>query len=212
MARSKTVLQPEFPYNISARCINKEWFNIPLERVWDIMCEELLFTVKDKNLVIHSFVLMGNHFHLIASTPDSNISDCMWQFMHRSSLRLTREGNRINETYAGRHYKCILQHQNYFLNAYKYNYRNPVEAGLCKKVEDYPFSTLQAKLGLTNQRFPMAEDTTLQSSPALTIKWLNTAIDPKKKEIIKFCFRHQFFRSRRHGKTKTPIISQNDLI
>lgn len=212
MGRQSAVLQPEFPYNISARCINKEWFNIPMERVWDIMCEELLFTVKDKNLMIHSFVLMTNHFHLIASTPDSNISTCMWQFMHRSSRRLTREGNRINETYAGRHYKCILQHPNYFLNAYKYNYRNPVEARLCKNVEDYAFSTLKIKLGLTDLRFPMAEDTTLLSNPEHTLKWLNTAIDPKKKEILKFCFRHQRFQSRLNGKTKKPIISESDLV
>lgn len=87
-----------------------------------------------------------------------------------------------------------------------------MDAGLCKNVEDYDFSTLKIKLGLANLRFPMAEDTTLISGPANTLKWLNTAIDPNKKEILKFCFRHQYFQSRLHGKTKKPIISQNDLV
>ncbi len=183
-----------------------------MERVWEIMCEELLYTIKDKNLLIHSFVLMSNHFHMLASTPDSNISHCMHQFMHRSSLRLTREGNRINETYAGRHYKCILQHPNYFLNAYKYNYRNPVAAGICERVEDYKFSTLHSKLGLSSILFPMAEDTTLESSPILTLKWLNTPIAPEKSAAVKFGLRHQYFKSKIERRTGQPLISKNDLV
>ncbi len=87
---------------------------------------------------------------------------------------LTRMGNRINETYAGRHYKCILQHPNYFLNAYKYNYRNPVSAGMCTNVEYYPYSTLPSIMGLSNIPFPMAEDTTWNSDPAGTLAWLST--------------------------------------
>ena len=105
MPRAKTILQSEFPYNISARCINREWFYISTERVWEIFCEELTRTSNHHELLIHSFVLMSNHFHLIASTPKANISQCMQQFMQRSSRRLTKEGNRINETFAGRHFK-----------------------------------------------------------------------------------------------------------
>lgn len=212
MPRCKTILQSEFPYNISARCINQEWFTLPMNRVWNIMCEELTYAIKDKNLVVHSFVLMSNHFHLIASTPNANISSCMLQFMRRTSLRLTREGNRINETFAGRHYKCILQHPNYFLNAYKYNYRNPVSAGVCTRVESYPFSTLPMKLGLTDIKLPLAEDTTLKSDLKGTLEWLNTDIDPLRKTALRFGFRHQFFRSRINKHNKQPIISMTDRI
>lgn len=81
MPRLKTILQSEFPYNISARCINREWFNIPMNEVWDIFCHEITETHKKHNLLIHSFILMSNHYHLIASTPDSNISQCMQHFM-----------------------------------------------------------------------------------------------------------------------------------
>jgi len=40
MPRAKTILQNEFPYNITARCINKEWFNLKMDTVWNIFCEE----------------------------------------------------------------------------------------------------------------------------------------------------------------------------
>ncbi len=77
MPRAHAILQSEFPYNISARCINRDWFQIPMEEVWIIFCEELAETIQKHNLQVHSFVLMSNHFHLIASTPDANISQCI---------------------------------------------------------------------------------------------------------------------------------------
>ena len=212
MPRAKVILKSEFPYNISARCINQEWFSIPMHKVWEIMCEELVYVIKDQNLVVHSFVLMSNHFHLIASTPDANISQCMHQFMWRSSLRLTRMGNRINETYAGRHYKCILQHPSYFLNAYKYIYRNPVSAGICKKVEFYPYSTLQSLMGLANVPFPMAEDTTWQSDPEGTLKWLNTEPDKIKLAALRNGLKHPYFKSRLYKGTQKLIISKEERI
>ncbi len=212
MPRAKAILQSDFPYNISARCINQEWFSIPMPLVWEIMCEELLYAIKDQNLVVHSFILMSNHFHLIASTPDANISKCMHQFMRRSSLRLTRMGNRINETYAGRHYKCILQHPNYFLNAYKYNYRNPVSAGICTRVEYYPYSTLPSLMGLSNIPFPMAEDTTWESDPEGTLAWLNLSPDPIKQNAVRNGLKHSYFKSRLYKDTQVPIISTGERI
>ena len=212
MPRAKAIQQTVYPYNISARCINREWFSIPLEKVWEIFCEELTHASKEYNLVIHSFVLMSNHFHLIASTPDANISKCMQQFMHRSSKRLTRAGNRINESFAGRHYKCILQHPNYFLNAYKYNYRNPVSAGVCLRVEDYPFSTLQGKLFSSKQVIPVCEDENLKLNMSQTLEWLNTMPNPEKLEGFKYGLKRQYFKSKKCRLSNRPLLSEYDLL
>ncbi len=212
MARIKTVLQNEFPYNISARCINREWFQIPMEDVWRIFSEELTRTIKEHNLVVHSFVLMSNHFHLIASTPDSNISVCMQQFMQRTSRRLTRKGNRINQTWAGRHYKCIMQSTRYFLNAYKYNYRNPVAARMAKEVETYPFSSLQFVIGKMKPTFPLASDETYRSDPSGTLSWLNTEPDPEKAEAFRCGTHRQYFKSKLCKNTRRPILGPDDSL
>ncbi len=212
MPRAKAILQSQFPYNISARCINREWFNIPMDRVWEIFCQELTNTSKEHGLLVHSFVLMTNHFHLIASTPNANISKCMQQFMVRTSRRLTREGNRINETFAGRHYKCVLQHHQYYLNAYKYNYRNPVSAGICKSVEEYPYSTLHGKLKLSKLQIPTCEDTTLLSDPYGVLNWLNTTPNPEKLEAVRFGMKHPYFKSKKDRILNKPLISENDIL
>jgi putative transposase len=212
MGRAKTILQSEFPYNIGARCINREWFNLPMERVWEIFCEEMKRTIKEKDLKVHSFVLMSNHFHLIASTPRANISECMHQFMAMTSRRLTKEGNRINETYAGRHYKCILNCQNYYLNAYKYNYRNPVAAGACKHVEDYPYSTLRGLINPVERKFPICEDTTFNADPRGILRWLNVTPDPNKLEAVRFGLKRQYFISKKDTNNGKPIIAENELL
>jgi putative transposase len=212
MPRAKAILQSDFPYNITARCINKEWFNIEMPQVWRIFCEELNKTALDHKLLIHSFVLMNNHFHLIASTPEANISQCMQQFMVRSSRRLTRAGNRINETFAGRHFKCILNHPNYYLNAYKYNYRNPVDAGICERAEQYPFSSLQFVLGLSPRLFPMAEDTTFISDPYGTLEWLKKAPEARRLEGFRFGIKHAYFKSKKCSKTDEFLIKDSETL
>lgn len=212
MPRAKAVLQSEFPYNITARCINKEWFQLPMNTVWKIFCEELLKTHKDHCLEIHSFVLMSNHFHLIATTPLSDISKCMHQFMGRSSRRLTREGNRINQTFAGRHYKCILQHQNYFLNAYKYNYRNPVTAGLVQRVENYPFSTLHENFENSDFQFPISKAYLFSSNRTEILEWLNLTPDSEKFEAVRQGLKHQFFKSKKCLKNNRVLIEDSDIL
>lgn len=212
MGRTKCILQSEFPYNISARCINKEWFSIPMDEVWKIFCEELNAVALKHGWVIHSFVLMSNHFHLIVSTPDANVSVCMHQFMQRTSRRLTRKGNRLNQTYAGRHYKCILHNYFYCLNAYKYNYRNPVTAGICDLVEDYKYSSLQFVIGKAKPTFPLLEDLNFRNDPAGTMKWLNTAPPPEKMDAWKCGVRRQYFKSKLCKNTKRPILAENDML
>lgn len=212
MPRAKAILQNEFPYNITARCINRQWFHLPMPKVWDIFCEELTRTVHEQSLEVHSFVLMSNHIHLIASTPESNISQCMHQFIGQSSRRLTRESDRINQTFGGRHYKCILHKYNYFLSAYKYVYRNPVTAEICKAVEEYPYSTLHGKLGLSELKIPVVPDNLILENREETLLWLNTTPDAQKLEGVRFGLKRQLFKSKKTEFNNFPLISDDDVL
>ena len=211
MARNKTILQNKFPYHITGRCINREWFNIPMEVVWDIFCEELHMTSIMYNLNIHSFVLMSNHYHLIASTPDSNLSKCMLRFSQRVSRRLTSLSNRINQTFAGRYFKSILDQPSYYLNAYKYNYRNPVEAGLCEKVQDYPFSSLNSLLGGSRLKTPILHDDTLFPDTESTLDWLNEKPKLQKRKAVQFALRKSYFKFE-HNKRSKHYMDKKDII
>lgn len=182
-----------------------------MDLVWKVFCDELYMAHIVHDLQIHSFVLISNHYHLIASTPKSNLSKCMGQFSHKTSLRLTRMGNRINQTFAGRYFKSVINQPNYFLNTYKYNYRNPVAAGLCEFVEEYQYSTLHGLLGASKLEVPMVHDDTLFENPEGTLSWLNTKPCAKKLAALKFGLKKAIFEPKKDQNNKV-LISIDELI
>lgn len=122
---------------------------------------------------IRSFVLMVNHFHLLARFPLGNISPAMMYFMRESSKRIGKKSHKENHLYGGRFHRCRIANQHYFNHAYKYNYRNPVSVGIAKRCEEYPFSTLNGLLGQRRLYIPVQEDTTLFSGIEDVLQWLN---------------------------------------
>ncbi len=177
MPRPRSILQPEFPYHVTARCINKEWFKIPLSTVWEIMSSQLHYVSFAFKAEILAFVLMPNHFHMLIRTPNSNLDLIMASFMKEVSRSINELSGRINQAYGARHFRGLIQSEHYFLHAYKYVYRNPVEAGLIINCQTYPYSSLSFLLGHSKALFPVKYDSVLFSNIEATIKWLNT--EPK---------------------------------
>jgi putative transposase len=178
MSRPKMILQSEFPYSVASRSRNRDWYDLPLEEVWQLMTEYLYLCKHAFNLQIHQFVLMSNHYHLVVTTPDSNLPDAMAYFNKATSEEIQRLTGRRNQIYGSRYYRTIISKAHYFLNTYKYIYRNPVQARVCDTVESYPFSTLYGLLGKSNLLVPLLVDTTLFSDPAGTLAWLNRTTNP----------------------------------
>ncbi len=206
MARTKAINQGVFPYHITARTLNKEWFQIPLEDVWQIFEEELYLTSKCHNLEVHSFVLMSNHFHMIARTPDANISQCMHRLLGNVSRRLNEMGNRINGNFAGRHFKTVLHDHSYYLSAYKYVYRNPVEAGICEKVQNYPYSSLLGLIGQKHILTPVVADETLFSDIEGTLRWLNQTPSPEQLEAVRYGLKRPLFKPKKSRTTNETLL------
>ena len=194
MPRSKVPLQSQFPYHIGARCINRDWFSLPMDTVWNIMSEHLHFVSHAFHLDILAFLLMHNHFHLIARTPQENLDKAMAWFMRESSRSLTREGNRINQSYCGRYFRSVLGSNHYFLHAYKYLYANPLRAGLAQRAEDYKYSTLPGLLGSEKLLIPVKDDLTLFSDIEGTLNWINWPAREEHLKAVRLALRQRKFR------------------
>jgi len=202
-------LQSKFPYHVTARCINREWFQLPMDRVWEIMGEQLYFVQRAFGVRVTAFVLMHNHFHLIIQTPASNLDHAMRWFMRETSRTLTREGNRLNMTYGGRYFRSILDSDQYFLHAYKYVYLNPVRAGFAGSVLNYRYSSLPCVLGLYPLPFAV-HDETLLSSVDETLAWLEKIPERRNWDSVQKALRRRVFRL---GKVDTkPHPLERDLL
>jgi len=186
----------EYPYHITGRVLNRDHFHVALDSVWQILSQQLWLAHRLDGLKIHSFVLMPNHFHLLASVIGGPIAVPMARIMRESSRQMNVASGRTDHTWGGRHYKCELLNTMHFLNTYKYIYQNPVRAGLSRSVEDWPFSTLHALLGNSHTIVPIEEDTQLFAPASFdwrSLEWLNTPIAQKDLEHLRHGLRKRIF-------------------
>jgi putative transposase len=193
MPRAKRILQSEFPYHVTSRTVNKENFRMELNKLWSLISLRLHFCSFAFGVEIHAFVLMRNHYHLIARTPNSNLSEFLCYFNRELSKEINRATGKINQTFGNRYYASIVKDPNYYLTLYRYVYRNPVEAKACKSVEDYEFSSLQNVLGNKKMEFPVFDYPIVDGQWLKNLEWLNSSYKTDEKAQIRRSLKRQIF-------------------
>lgn len=142
MSRRNLIRTPLYPYHVTTRTINKDWFDIPLSEVWNISLYCLQKAEEKHPVEIISFVLMANHYHLFLKTPNSDLDLFMYEFNKNLAKILLQRSKRISRVFGGRYKWCLIRSQTYFYNCYRYIYQNPLRAGVVSECENYPYSTL----------------------------------------------------------------------
>jgi len=142
MPRKNLIRSAEHYYHVTCRANNKEWFSLPLSKVWNFACESIFIAQKKHFVVISQFVLMNNHYHLLIKTPNQNLDHFMYEFNKNFSLKIRFATGRINRIFGGRYKWSIINNGNYLFTVYKYIYQNPIRANIVSKSEHYIFSTL----------------------------------------------------------------------
>lgn len=142
MARKNLIRQSKFPYHITTRCNNKEWFRIPMEKVWKLFLESLYYARENRPVEVHAFVLMDNHYHLLVTTPESDIDKFMFFLNKRFSDLINRETGAINHKFSNRYHWSIVNSKRYLYTVTKYIFNNPVRANIVEKPQNYIFSSL----------------------------------------------------------------------
>jgi REP element-mobilizing transposase RayT len=203
MARKNVLLDPNIAYHISSRCINREWFEEPIDHVWSCFEDYLYFVKHAFDLRIHAFVLMQNHYHLIVQAPQGNLSEAMAYFLRETSRELTKASHRVNGTWGNRFFRSALTEYRHYLCAYKYVYRNPVTANACTFAEEYPYSTLHGLLGFKKLVVPLEYDRVLfDHNVENSLLWLNMKPEQSDWESVRKALRRKTFTfPREKGRT-----------
>lgn len=190
------------PYHVTARVNNQEAFPCELSRVWRIVERQLFEIHVLFRAEVHAFVLMPNHFHLLVTTPREGLGRVMNHFMRSVAQSIVRASDRTGHVFGGRHYRSLIASDLYLWHALKYIYRNPVKAGLCDRVEDYPYSSLAGVIGLQPLAFPMVPpplaDLRMEfESPEAReswLRWLNQPHGSETDAMMRRGFRRQTFK------------------
>lgn len=146
MPRKKLIRTDQFPYHITARSNNKDWFKLSLDRVWKISQRGMAYANKLNPVKIHAFVLMNNHYHLLITTPNADIDCFMRTFNKYISDQINVHTGAINQKFGGPYHWSIVANREYLLNVYRYIYQNPLKAEMAQACEEYLYSSLYGAL------------------------------------------------------------------
>lgn len=102
------------------------------------------------NWVVHAFCLMSNHYHLIAETPDANLSKGMRHLNGVYTQRFNRRHGLVGHLFQGRYKAILVQRDAYLLELTRYVVLNPVRAKRVNDAADWPWSSYNAVLGKTS--------------------------------------------------------------
>ncbi len=128
-----------------------------LEEDYPVFLAILKYSAQKTNFLIHHFVLMKNHFHLVGSTPNANLYQFMHLFQTTFSKALNTKKDRINHIFGNRYGATVIQSIEYMTKIIQYVYLNPFVA----KVVNNPFNYRYSSLKLFQNDTWMKNDITL---------------------------------------------------
>ena len=134
MARALRIKYKNALYHITSRGNErKNIFENDHDR--DFFLKTLKESLNTYHVILYSYVLMSNHFHLLLETPLANLSEFMRQFNITYTSYYNRKYNRVGHLYQGRYKSILVQKDNYLNILSRYIHLNPVRV---VKMENIP--------------------------------------------------------------------------
>ncbi|MYM35117.1 addiction module toxin RelE [Duganella sp. FT94W] len=93
------------------------------------------------NFTVHSFCLMGNHYHLLIETGDANLATGMRQLNGQYSRYFNRRHQRAGHVFQGRYVAILVQKESHLRELARYVVLNPLRANMVSRLEAWPWSS-----------------------------------------------------------------------
>jgi len=156
-----------------------EWMDIFTRQLYkEAIMDSLRYCMKSKGLVVHAFVIMSNHLHMVISrtTEGNKLSDIIRDFKKftaKKIIKLVQEtkvesrkswllqgfeknGKRQKTKYQfwiNHNQPILLYSQKFIRQKVDYIHQNPVKAGLVYRAEDYIYSSASVYMGRQDENY-----------------------------------------------------------
>lgn len=149
MPRRARVIVPGLPHHIVQRGHNREVVFVE-ERDYEYYLQNLAEWKEELELQVYSYCLMTNHVHLIVGANEcpGDISRLMKRLAGRQTRFVNKVEGRSGSLWEGRYKISPIETDAYLLQCCRYVELNPVKAKMVERVEDYPWSSYRARVGL----------------------------------------------------------------
>ncbi len=141
MARLPRLTLPGYPHHILQRGNNRQSI-FALAADYQMLLDLLHDNARKFDVAIHAYVLMSNHFHLLATPQTADGLPQMMQAVGRRYVRYFNDSQQRSGTlWEGRYRSTLIQAERYLLACMAYIDLNPVRAGVVSHARDYPWSS-----------------------------------------------------------------------
>lgn len=103
---------------------------------------------------IYAYCLMGNHVHLLIKEGKEDLTLVLKRIAGSYVYWYNWKYHRCGHLFQDRYKSEPVEDDGYFLTVLRYIHQNPVKARICKKAEDYEYSSIREYLS-----FPVLVDT-----------------------------------------------------
>ena len=152
MARLPRLTVPGYPHHVIQRGNNRQAI-FASDHDYAALLQLLAENAVRFEVAVHAYVLMSNHFHLLATPATVDGLPQMMQAVGRRYVRYfnDRQG-RSGTLWEGRYRSTVIDTDRYLLACMVYLDLNPVRAGLVERPEHYPWSSHRHYLGLVQDK------------------------------------------------------------
>ena len=112
-------------------------------------------------VLVHCYVLMGNHFQLLVTTPKANLSKWMHQLKTAYTVYFNRRHGMAGHLFEGRFKSVVVEAESYLLELSRYLHLNPVSGERLaegtpeerrERLRSYQWSSYRGYAGLGNHK------------------------------------------------------------
>ncbi|MBW2001476.1 MAG: transposase [Deltaproteobacteria bacterium] len=168
--------------------------------------------------LIHAYVFMTNHYHMIIETPNANISKIMHFINGSYTTYINKKRDRSGHLFQGRYKAILIDRDTYLLELSRYIHLNPVRARSVEKPEDFLNSSYASYIGKRNDTIVYHEQllqmisNNKKSAPKLYKEFVESGIgadleNPLSKTYGGSILGEQFFIKQALRKVKEGVVS-----
>jgi putative transposase len=118
--------------------------------------------VTERHWILHAWVLMSNHYHLLLETPEPNLSRGVKSLNQEYASWFNSRHDRVGHLFQGRFKGILVERDSHLSELMRYVVLNPVRAAMVDSAEEYPWSSYRATAGLEPAPAWLEIDWTLQ--------------------------------------------------
>jgi len=146
MPRQTRLELPGTPLHITQRGVNRCAIFLD-EQDRRHYYELLRDAVHEHGIKVHAYVLMGNHVHLLLTSPERHALSRTMRNVGQCYLQAFNHRHRRSDTlWQGRFKSCLIDSERYLLTVYRYIELNPVHAAMVERPEQHRWSSVHANL------------------------------------------------------------------